>query len=94
MLYSHCFFEQAADVPCLLGAVQWVPGNQTETAHTISRCPDVFSVHLCCTLVHTKEGVADRFVQDVRECTAKIMEDPKAAAGGQVCCIPVVDVLD
>ena len=44
------------------------------------------SIHLCVTLVHTKPGVADRFVKDVRECTAEIMSDPKADATGQVSC--------
>jgi len=41
------------------------------------------SIHLCVTLVHTKSGVAERFVHDIREAVAVIMEDPKADAGGQ-----------
>ncbi|ELT88913.1 hypothetical protein CAPTEDRAFT_149914 [Capitella teleta] len=41
------------------------------------------SIHLCCTMLHTKDGVAECFVKDVRECVAKIMLDPKADCGGQ-----------
>lgn len=41
------------------------------------------SIHLCVTLVHTKPGVADKFVKDVKECVSKIMKDPKAKATGQ-----------
>lgn len=41
------------------------------------------SVHLCVTMVHTKEGVAKRFIKDVKECVAEMMQDPKAKAAGQ-----------
>lgn len=41
------------------------------------------SIHLCVTMVHTKEGVAERFVKDVRECVAQVMKDPKAKATGE-----------
>lgn len=41
------------------------------------------SIHLCCTLVHTKPGVADRFIKDVKECTATIMANPNEKPGGQ-----------
>ena len=41
------------------------------------------SIHLCVTMVHTKEGVAERFVTDVRECVAELMKDPKAKATGE-----------
>lgn len=42
-----------------------------------------FSIHLCVTVVHTKEGVADRFVNDVKQCVAEVREDPKGKATGQ-----------
>ena len=42
------------------------------------------SVHLCVTLVHTKPGVADRFIADFARCTQEIMKTPKAEVGGQV----------
>lgn len=38
--------------------------------------------HICVTLQHTEEGVADTFLQDVKECTASIMKDPKSPAKG------------
>jgi len=41
------------------------------------------SIHLCVTLVHTKPGVAEKFVADVANCTREIMENPKAECGGQ-----------
>ena len=41
------------------------------------------SFHLCVTMVHTKEGVADRFVNDVKECTAELLKDPKSKATGK-----------
>ena len=40
------------------------------------------SIHLCVTLLHTQEGVADRFIRDITECTAEIMKDPKAESTG------------
>nr|CAG4648625.1 EOG090X051L [Polyphemus pediculus] len=40
------------------------------------------SIHLCVTYLHTREGVAQRFVDDVREIVAEIMLDPKANVGG------------
>lgn len=42
------------------------------------------SIHLCCTMLHTKEGVADKFVKDVTEITAEILADPEAHKGGSV----------
>ncbi|XP_060067009.1 sphingosine-1-phosphate lyase 1-like [Ylistrum balloti] len=35
------------------------------------------SLHLCCTLVHTKEGVADKFLSDVRNAVEEILADPQ-----------------
>ena len=40
------------------------------------------SFHICLTFLHTKKGVAERFINDVRECTAEIMKDPKAKPTG------------
>jgi hypothetical protein len=34
--------------------------------------------------VHTKPGVADRFIADFVRCTEEIMKDPNAKCGGQV----------
>lgn len=39
--------------------------------------------HLCVTLLHVSENVADRFVRDVRELTAEIMKDPPKPSTGQ-----------
>jgi sphinganine-1-phosphate aldolase len=41
------------------------------------------SIHLCVTLVHTKPGIADRFIEDFKRCTAEIMKSPNAEVGGQ-----------
>jgi len=40
------------------------------------------SIHLCVTYLHSHEGVAKRFVEDVREIVAEILLNPKADAGG------------
>ena len=41
------------------------------------------SIHLCVTMVHTKEGVADRFLGDVRSCTEEIKKTPNVKASGE-----------
>jgi sphinganine-1-phosphate aldolase len=40
------------------------------------------SIHLCVTLVHTKPGIAHKFVTDLKECVAEIMKNPKVKATG------------
>ncbi|XP_044159022.1 sphingosine-1-phosphate lyase 1 [Bufo gargarizans] len=40
------------------------------------------SIHICLTLLHTKPGVAQLFVKDVRDSLSVIMEDPGAKATG------------
>ncbi|XP_033737444.1 sphingosine-1-phosphate lyase 1-like [Pecten maximus] len=40
------------------------------------------SLHLCCTLVHTKEGMADKFLSDVRNAVEEILQDPQDHAIG------------
>jgi len=39
-------------------------------------------IHLCVTMVHTQNGVAERFVSDVREITMKIVAEPDKYVGG------------
>ena len=41
------------------------------------------SVHLCCTLLHTYDGVADRFIKDVSESVKVILKQPKVKNEGQ-----------
>ncbi len=40
------------------------------------------SIHLCVTMVHTHEGVAERFIDDIQKCTAVIMKQPKLKGTG------------
>lgn len=40
------------------------------------------SIHICCTVLHTKSGVADQFVRDVKEQVAIIMKNPKEKTTG------------
>lgn len=40
------------------------------------------SIHICCTVLHTKSGVADHFVRDVKEQVAIIMKNPKEKTTG------------
>ena len=39
-------------------------------------------MHLCTTLRHTQPGVAERFLDDLRECVSYVKENP--AAGGRM----------
>lgn len=43
-----------------------------------------FSIHICCTVLHTQPGVADCFVSDVKEQVAIIMKNPKERTTGMV----------
>ncbi|XP_043991929.1 sphingosine-1-phosphate lyase 1 [Gambusia affinis] len=40
------------------------------------------SIHLCCTVLHTQPGVADRFIREVKEQVAIIMKNPKQKTTG------------
>uniref|UniRef100_A0A665TIE2 sphinganine-1-phosphate aldolase n=1 Tax=Echeneis naucrates TaxID=173247 RepID=A0A665TIE2_ECHNA len=40
------------------------------------------SIHICCTVLHTQPGVADRFIHDVKEQVAIIMKNPKEKTTG------------
>uniref|UniRef100_A0A8C4EFP8 sphinganine-1-phosphate aldolase n=1 Tax=Dicentrarchus labrax TaxID=13489 RepID=A0A8C4EFP8_DICLA len=40
------------------------------------------SIHICCTVLHTQQGVADHFVHDVKEQVAIIMKNPKEKTTG------------
>ncbi|XP_030425832.1 sphingosine-1-phosphate lyase 1 isoform X2 [Gopherus evgoodei] len=40
------------------------------------------SIHLCITQLHTKPGIAEQFLEDVRDCVLEIMKDPKAKTTG------------
>ncbi|KAM3606732.1 uncharacterized protein V6R79_022267 [Siganus canaliculatus] len=41
------------------------------------------SIHICCTVLHTQAGVADRFVRDVKEQVTIIMKNPKEKTTGK-----------
>ncbi|XP_043535102.1 sphingosine-1-phosphate lyase 1 isoform X1 [Chiloscyllium plagiosum] len=41
------------------------------------------SIHICVTLLHTKNGVADQFVEDLRESVAEIMKNPGEKTTGR-----------
>lgn len=43
-----------------------------------------FSIHLCCTLCHTKDGVADRFIDDIKAGVQECLRDPDSKIGGMV----------
>uniref|UniRef100_A0ACB8F8V3 Uncharacterized protein n=1 Tax=Sphaerodactylus townsendi TaxID=933632 RepID=A0ACB8F8V3_9SAUR len=40
------------------------------------------SIHISLTLLHTKPGVAQQFVNDIQESVSEIMKDPKAKTTG------------
>lgn len=39
-------------------------------------------IHLCCTMLHTQSGVKEKFVNDVKECSQIILQDPENHKGG------------
>ncbi len=43
-----------------------------------------FRIHICVTIPHTKQGVMDHLISDIRNETAKILKNPNAKAGKQV----------
>ncbi|KAM4591606.1 sphingosine-1-phosphate lyase 1 isoform 1-T1 [Odontesthes bonariensis] len=40
------------------------------------------SIHICCTLLHTQQGIAERFIRDIKEQVAIIMKNPKEKTTG------------
>jgi sphinganine-1-phosphate aldolase len=48
-----------------------------------------FSVHICLTQLHTLPGVADRFINDVKEEVKKILKNPEDDLEGKVSVIDV-----
>lgn len=40
------------------------------------------SIHICCTVLHTQPGVADLFIQDVKDAVAVIMKNPNEKTTG------------
>ncbi|KAM7343999.1 sphingosine-1-phosphate lyase isoform 1-T2 [Cochliomyia hominivorax] len=41
-------------------------------------------IHICITDMHTKSGIADKFIADVRSAVAEIMKDPGVAVSGKM----------
>ncbi|MED6263836.1 Sphingosine-1-phosphate lyase 1 [Characodon lateralis] len=41
------------------------------------------SIHICCTVLHTQPGVADRFIREVKDQVAIIMKNPKEKTTGK-----------
>lgn len=44
-----------------------------------------FSVHICVTLMHTMDGMADKFIKDVKTEVDEIMKNPGKPVEGKVC---------
>lgn len=47
-------------------------------------CLSLNSIHICVTMLHTMPGVAQHFVNDVKEEVAIIMKNPKEKTTGMV----------
>lgn len=41
-------------------------------------------MHICVTYMHTKEGIAERFVNDVKAALKEIMKEPDLKVEGKV----------
>ena len=63
------------DIYCLSGAL-------TNRGWNLNSLQFPKSFHIALTFLHTKKGVAERFIKDVHECTAEIMKDPKMKPTG------------
>ena len=63
------------DIYCLSGAL-------TKRGWNLNSLQFPESFHIGLTFLHTKKGVAERFIKDVRECTAEIMKNPKMKPTG------------
>lgn len=44
----------------------------------------IFRIHICVTNMHTKDGVADQFIQDVTSAVTEIMKNPGIPIEGKV----------
>lgn len=44
----------------------------------------VFRLHIAITLLHTKDGMADRFIKDVTDAVGQMMINPEKPCDGQV----------
>ena len=54
----------------------------TEKGWRLSSLQYPASIHICLTAIHTEEGVAERFIADMKECAGAIMKTPKAKSTG------------
>lgn len=50
----------------------------------LSPLPCLPSIHLCITQLHTKSGVAEQFLKDVKDSIEEIMKDLDAKTTGMV----------
>lgn len=50
-------------------------------------------IHLCVTDVHTKDGIADQFVNDVKEQVAELMKVPEQVVEGKMAIYGVAQAL-
>jgi len=39
-------------------------------------------IHICITMMHTRPGFAELFINELKECVAEVMKDPKSKSGG------------
>lgn len=44
----------------------------------------MYRIHICVTYLHTKPGVADQFINDVKEVVTELMKDPKKPVEGKM----------
>lgn len=44
----------------------------------------VFRIHICVTLLHTMDGMADVFIKDVKDSVGEIMKEPGKPVEGKV----------
>lgn len=44
----------------------------------------IFRIHICVTMLHTVDDMADKLIKDVRDAVTELMKDPEKPVEGKV----------
>lgn len=59
-------------------------GALTEKGWNLNALQFPSGFHICVTVQHTADGVADKFLSDIQDCLSEIMKDPGLPTSGAV----------
>lgn len=43
-----------------------------------------FRIHICVTMMHTMDGMADKFIRDIKAAVGELMKNPEKPVEGKV----------